>query len=695
MKKYIVFAEPCHVLPGVGVKLAQRLSQCGIVTVADLMFHLPYRYQDRTRVLAIRDARPQDWAVMVGHIERVDVKQGRRKVLMAYLSDGTGRVKITFFHFHAHQLEDFQTGVKVRVFGECRGLPGQLEMVHPEYRLEQNAASVELDETLTPIYSLTQGLTQHRLRSLVQQALAHYACHLPQLEWMPQDWLQRWSLLPMHEALRCLHAPPPDISLEHLEQGQHPALRRLVFEELLVERMSMELARCAMKNRQATACLGEETLTQALLDQLPFQLTRAQTRVLDEIKADLAESKPMLRLVQGDVGSGKTVVAAWAIMRAVASGLQVAFMAPTDLLTEQHAQQLKRWFEPLGVTVEHLKGKLGVKKRRQVLADLQSGQCSVVVGTHALFQDKVVFQHLGLVVIDEQHRFGVEQRLALVQKGSDESRVPHQLLMTATPIPRTLRMTQWAHLDVSIIDELPPTRTPVVTAVMSQEKRDHVLTRLRQAVHEGRQAYWVCTLIEESETLQCQAAIDTAQQLCIELAPIRVGLVHGRMKPEEKDAILQAFRAQDLDILVATTVIEVGVDVPNASVMIIENAERLGLAQLHQLRGRVGRGAVASSCVLMYQAPLSEVGRSRLHTMRETTDGFEIAEQDLILRGGGEVLGTRQTGYKTYKIAQLARDQAMLPQVAQVAKELVQKNPALAQSISHRWAGQVENYLTS
>lgn len=685
--------QPCHLLPGVGAQLSKLLAKCGIVTIQDLLFHLPYRYQDRTRITPIRDIRLQDWAVVVGTIQRIELKRGRRSILDCYVQDATGILKLRFFHFHANQIETLNTGGVIRVFGEVRTFSPYPEMIHPEYKLDEQSGKVEMDEALTPIYSITQGLTQTRLRSLVKLALDKVEAEIAKLEWMSQAQLTQFELYPFHQAIKYLHSPPPDTILSHLEQGTHPAMRRLILEELLVDRLSMEFAKLERSQKIAPACLHAESLIEAFLKQLPFELTGAQKRVTAEIMQDLSQTRPMLRLIQGDVGSGKTVVAALALLRVVASGLQVAMMVPTDLLSEQHSLNLIRWLEPLGIVVRQLNGKCSVKTRRQILAELQEGTCQVLVGTHALFQEKVEFKQLGLIIIDEQHRFGVEQRLALEQKGRYGEQVAHQLLMTATPIPRTLRMTQWAHLEVSIIDELPPTRTPVVTAVMSAHKREVVLDRLRKALMEGRQAYWVCTLIEESEKLQCQAATETAEQLQHELSPYRVGLVHGRLKADEKEKVLASFRAKELDLLIATTVIEVGVDVPNASLMIIENAERLGLAQLHQLRGRVGRGAVASYCVLLYQPPLSQIGVDRLKTMRETTDGFEIAEKDLLLRGAGELLGTKQTGYRAYKIASFPRDQDFLPQVSKISKWLVSSQPDVAKWIRTRWAGENSDYL--
>lgn len=687
-----MLSEPCHVLSGVGAQLSKQLSNCGIFTIRDLLFHLPFRYQDRTRVTAIRDLRPQDWAVVLGHISHVELKKGRRKILDCYVEDKTGLLKLRFFHFHAAQLRAFQPGMQIRLFGEVRGMRGAPEMAHPEYVLQTGDDPIQVEEALTPIYSSTQGLTQHRLRDLVKKALLCADEVLQKFEWMSGEDLEQRQLFRFDQALHCLHAPPPETLLTSLETGTHPAIKRLVIEELLAERLAMQFAKAKRKALLAPAC-GQTRLLKAFVDTLPFALTGAQLRVMGEISADLAQTKPMLRLVQGDVGSGKTVVAAMAAVQAVESGYQVAMMAPTDLLSEQHATTLEKGLSPLGINVQRLNGKMTAAARRPVLNDLAEGRCQVLIGTHAVFQEAVQFAKLGLIIIDEQHRFGVEQRLALEQKGQEGNRVAHQLLMTATPIPRTLRMTQWAHMDVSLIDELPPSRTPVNTAVMSQDKRIDVLMRLKQAVMEGRQAYWVCPLIEESEQLQCQAAVATAEDLTKVLPSVRVGLVHGRMKAAEKDQAIEAFRNKTLDLLVATTVIEVGVDVPNASVMVIDNAERLGLAQLHQLRGRVGRGSTQSYCVLLYQLPLSETGIERLRIMRESNDGFEIAEHDLKIRGAGELLGTKQTGYKQYKIADLARDQGVLPDVAKLAHWLITKHPSIAQLVAERWKGEVSQFL--
>ncbi|KTD08504.1 ATP-dependent DNA helicase RecG [Legionella jamestowniensis] len=685
--------QSCEILAGVGPTMVNKLAKCNIHTVADLLFHLPYRYQDRTRITAICDLRPNDCCVIAGRVCKTEIKYGKRMMLHCYVEDKTGILRLRFFHFNKQQIKALNESSFIRAFGEVREFANTLEMIHPEYQLLENDEECVVDETLTPVYPTTQGLSQTRLRQLVKIALKDCHEQLSTLEWMNPEELNDKQFHSLANAIILLHNPPPDTSLVALEEGNHPALKRLVFDELLAQRLSMQFARRHREKLFAPAFPNENQLQQTFLDQLPFALTAAQQRVSEEIAKDLAQEKPMLRLVQGDVGSGKTVVAALAALQAIANGYQVAFMAPTELLSEQHAANLQSWLSRLGLVCCRLNGKMKVSERRETLTKLLNGECQLLIGTHALFQEEVQFAKLGLVIIDEQHRFGVEQRLLLQQKGQRAAIIPHQLLMTATPIPRTLSMTQFAHLDLSIIDELPPGRTPVTTAVLSQEKREPVIERLKTAIASGRQAYWVCTLIEESEKLQCMAATATAQTLQQQLPDAKIGLVHGRMKAIEKEATMLAFKEGEIDLLVATTVIEVGVDVPNASLMIIENAERLGLSQLHQLRGRVGRGSAQSHCLLLYQAPLSQLGAERLRVMRSTTDGFVIAEKDLQLRGAGEVLGTRQTGYRQFKIADLQRDQALLPLVARTAKQLVEEQPQLAQLIAKRWLGEFEQFL--
>jgi ATP-dependent DNA helicase RecG len=688
-----VLTQPCEILPGVGPTISAKLAKCGIKTVQDLLFHLPFRYQDRTRITPIQDLRPNDWSVVAGTVCKTEIKYGKRPMLHCFVEDKTGIIRLRFFHFNKQQIQNLNESGFIRAFGEVRDFAQQLEMVHPEYQLLTNEEDCLVDETLTPIYSTTQGLSQTRIRQLIKSLLTHFKNELNQLEWMSSEQLQQHLFQPLSTSLECLHSPTPDIPLHALENGSHPALQRVVFDELLAQRLSMQFARKERSRLCAPAFKPPGELHRKFLSNLPFSLTPAQQRVSAEIAGDLARPKPMLRLVQGDVGSGKTAVAALAALQAIANGYQVAFMAPTDLLSEQHADVIQRWFAPLGITVSRLSGKLKARERKTVLMSLIDHSCQIIVGTHALFQEEVTFAKLGFVIIDEQHRFGVEQRLLLQHKGEDNNTFPHQLLMTATPIPRTLAMTQFAHLDLSIIDELPPGRIPVVTAVVNEDKRHTIIERLQAAIATGRQVYWVCTLIEDSEKLQCMAATVTAETLRQQLPSTRVGLVHGRMKGAEKEAVMGLFKRGEIDLLVATTVIEVGVDVANASLMIIENAERLGLSQLHQLRGRVGRGNNQAHCLLLYQAPLSPLGTERLRVMRDTNDGFVIAEKDLELRGAGEVLGTRQTGYRPFKVADLQRDQALLPRLSVVADELLSTQPEIARSISTRWLGEYEQFL--
>lgn len=690
-----MLAQPCENLPGIGSVLAEKLAKCGIFTLQDLLFHLPSRYQDRTHITPIQDLRKNEYAVIAGRVCKVEIKQGKRRTLFCYVEDKTAVIKLRFFHFTTQQVRAFHESVMIRAFGEIREFSDTFEMVHPEYQLLQNEGDCRVEETLTPIYASTLGLSQTRLRQLIKSAQQQCAEAVKTLEWMTAEQLQAQGFQSMAEALTFLHNPPPDTSLQHLEAGKHPALQRLVFDELLAQRLSMQFARESRLLLKAPKLSENKVLIQKFLDSLPFSPTGAQQRVAQEISKDLNSDKPMLRLVQGDVGAGKTLNAAIAALQAIGSGYQVAFMAPTDLLSEQHYLNLHRWLDPLGICVYRLSGKMKIREKRATLVALAENRCQLLIGTHALFQESVKFANLGLIIIDEQHRFGVEQRLSLQQKGIDGEQSPHQLLMTATPIPRTLSMSHFAHLDISILDELPPGRTPVITAILNQGKREPLIARLDQAIASGRQAYWVCTLIEESENLQCMAATVTREQLQTLLPKTRTGLVHGRMKAVEKEAVMADFKAGKLDLLVATTVIEVGVDVPNASLMIIENAERLGLSQLHQLRGRVGRGATQSHCLLLYQSPISQASAERLKILRDTHDGFIIAEKDLLLRGAGEVLGARQTGYRQFKVARLDRDQAILPRLPAFAKKLSTEAPETAKTITQRWLGQFESFLGS
>lgn len=677
-------------LKGVGPKMAERLLRLGLASVQDALFHLPTRYQDRTRVTPIAALRVGEYATVVAEVVDARVHFGRRRALLVRLSDRSGTVTLRFFQFTAAQQKQLNASQKIQLYGEVRPGPTGPEFVHPEYKLIDANGPVVVEETLTPIYPTTDGVHQLTLRNVMKQALTYLNdTSLPEL--LPEE-LQA-GLPPLVQAIRILHQPPTDADQAQLLAGVHPAQRRLALEELLAHQLSMLFARQQQQAISAPAVGPSQHLKKALLASLPFAPTQAQVRVVHEIEQDLAAAVPMLRLVQGDVGSGKTLVAAMAAMSVIEAGYQVALMAPTELLAEQHARSFAMWLEPLGIQVGWLAGKLKGKAREQTLAQLAAGNIQFVAGTHALFQEAVRFQKLALVIIDEQHRFGVHQRLALREKGEQQGLHPHQLVMTATPIPRTLAMTAYADLATSVIDELPPGRTPVVTVAIPDTRRDQVIERLKQAVTaEARQVYWVCTLIEESETLQCQAAEDTAAYLREILPQIRIGLVHGRLKSTEKEQIMQAFKAHELDLLVATTVIEVGVDVPNASLMIIENPERLGLAQLHQLRGRVGRGAVASSCVLLYKMPLSKQASERLAVLRESNDGFVIAEKDLELRGPGELLGARQTGLVQMKVADLVRDGDLIPHVQKLAPALFRDYPTQSDAIMQRWLPQKDRY---
>ncbi|MFM4728651.1 ATP-dependent DNA helicase RecG [Aeromonas caviae] len=676
-------------LKGVGSKMLEKLERLGLATVQDLLFHLPLRYEDRTQVWPIGDLPPGLHGAVEGEIQDTQLVMGRRRMLVCRISDGTGSLTLRFFNFTAAQKNSLAQGRLIRCFGETR--PGKygLEMAHPEYKLLGEEQAGQTEEALTPVYPTTEGLRQLTLRSLTDQALA-------QLDLYGVEELLPAGLYPQQidlaAALKLLHRPPPSVALALLESGQHPAQQRLVLEELLAHNLSVLKVRAQAQTQLARALKPAPELVQQLLGALPFTPTGAQSRVVAEIARDLQQSHPMMRLVQGDVGSGKTLVAALAALQAIGNGCQVGLMAPTELLAEQHAINFARWLEPLGIKVGWLAGKQKGKAREEALAAIKDGSVKMVVGTHAIFQEQVVFQRLALVIIDEQHRFGVHQRLALREKGEREGVHPHQLIMTATPIPRTLAMTAYADLDTSIIDELPPGRTPITTVALPDSRRQDVIERVRLACEEGKQAYWVCTLIEESEVLECQAAEDTAAELQTLLPGLHIGLVHGRMRPVEKQRVMEEFKAGILQLLVATTVIEVGVDVPNASLMIIENPERLGLAQLHQLRGRVGRGSVASHCVLLYHAPLSKTAQSRLGVLRETNDGFLIAQRDLELRGPGELLGTRQTGLADLKIADLVRDQPLIPQVQKMARFLMDKHPAHVEPLIRRWLGLRDHY---
>lgn len=690
MKGRLLDAIPLTALSGVGASQAGKLAKIGLETIQDLLMHLPLRYEDRTRLYPINDLLQGSHATVKGEVLRSDISVGRRRMLTCQISDGTGILTMRFFNFNAAMKNSLATGRRVTAYGEIKRGNHGAEIIHPDYRVQEESSEVELQESLTPVYPTTEGIRQVTLRKLTDQALELLdTCAIAEL--LPPEL--SGGLMSLPQALHTLHRPPPDIQLTDLEQGKHPAQKRLILEELLAHNLSMLAVRAGAQSYQALTLLPDDRLKNLFLAQLPFSPTGAQERVVADIEADMQKSFPMMRLVQGDVGSGKTLVAALAALRAIAHGKQVALMAPTELLAEQHANNFRRWFEPLGLEVGWLAGKQKGKARIAQQEAIASGQVSMVVGTHAIFQEQIQFNSLALVIIDEQHRFGVHQRLALWEKGEEQGFHAHQLIMTATPIPRTLAMTAYADLDTSVIDELPPGRTPVTTVAIPDTRRAEIIERVKSAcMEEGRQAYWVCTLIEESELLEAQAAQATWEELTIALPELKVALVHGRMKAQEKQAVMQAFKQGELKLLIATTVIEVGVDVPNASLMIIENPERLGLAQLHQLRGRVGRGAVASHCVLLYKTPLSKTAQKRLQVLRDSNDGFVIAQRDLEIRGPGELLGTRQTGSAVFKVADLLRDQAMIPQVQRVARHIHQQYPDHARALIERWLPEKARY---
>ncbi len=690
MKGQLLDAIPLTTLHGVGAGQAGKLAGIGLHTLQDLLFHLPLRYEDQTRLYTITDLLPGMYATVSGEVLRTDVVFGRKRMMTCQISDGTGILTLRFFNFSAAMKNALAAGKQVTAYGEIRRGKNGPEIFHPEYKVRQSDTSVELQETLTPIYPTTEGVRQATLRKLLDQALELLdTCAINEL--LPPELTR--SMMSLPQALKTLHRPPADTQLAELESGQHPALKRIVLEELLAHHLSMLAVRAGAQRYHALPLPPQETLKSQFLAQLPFSPTNAQQRVVAEIEQDLEKPVPMMRLIQGDVGSGKTLVAALAALRAIAHGKQVALMAPTELLAEQHANTFRQWLEPLGISVGWVAGKQKGKARLAQEEAIAAGDVAMVIGTHAIFQEHIRFHSLALVIIDEQHRFGVHQRLALWEKGEQQGFHPHQLIMTATPIPRTLAMTAYADLDTSVIDELPPGRTPVTTVAIPDSRRHEIIERVRSACQdEKRQAYWVCTLIDESDLLEAQAAQVTFDELSATLPDLRVGMVHGRMKPAEKQAVMAQFKAGELDLLVATTVIEVGVDVPNASLMIIENPERLGLAQLHQLRGRVGRGSAVSHCVLLYKTPLTQTAKLRLQVLRDSNDGFVIAQKDLEIRGPGELLGTRQTGNAEFKVADLLRDQGMLPEVQRVARHLHQNYPEQAKALIERWLPERTQY---
>jgi len=680
-------------LKGVGPAIEEKFALIGIRNVQDLLFHLPFRFEDRTRINTIGSIRTGDQAQLEGEIVTSKILFGRQRSLQCGLLDSSGLVNLRFFHFSAAQKNSLQPGTRIRCFGEVRRGRNGVEIYHPEYKILRPGEELPISKTLTPIYPATEGLQQTRLRSIIKQALVLLESTNAVTDYLPASLIAKLKMLPLIDAIKLIHQPPLEMPMNQNSDGMNQGQSRLAFEELLANRLCMRRFKLQSDQQNAPAFNNSDKLLSSFLKQLPFTLTNGQQKAFLEIEQSLNQRHPMLRMLQGDVGSGKTVVAALSCLKAIGNSYQVALMAPTELLAQQHHINFCHWLEPLGINVGWLSGKSKGSIRSQQLESLRDGSCQLLVGTHALFQEGVNYKRLGLIIIDEQHRFGVHQRLALREKATFKKLSPHQLVMTATPIPRTLAMSAYADLDCSIIDELPPGRTPVNTAVISNEKRESVTERIEKSCANNNQAYWVCTLIEESEALQCQAAEVTAEQLTLKLPNIKVGLIHGRMKSKEKSAAMEQFKLGNIQLLVATTVIEVGVDVPNASLMVIENPERLGLAQLHQLRGRIGRGSIQSHCILLYQTPLSNVGKKRLEVMRESNDGFYIAEKDLELRGPGQVLGTQQTGLMSFKVADIARDSNLLDSVRDTSEQIMQSHPEIIDPLIQRWLGHRVNYV--
>ncbi|ENX12805.1 ATP-dependent DNA helicase RecG [Acinetobacter sp. CIP 51.11] len=674
-----------HQLQGVGNAAAALLEKLNIFNTDDLLFHLPRDYEDRSTIIPMNQLSVGRSYLLEGIVKGVDFPPGKRKSMAVLLDDDFGKVTLRFYHIYKGITDRCKLGNRLRIFGEVRVGARGLEMYHPE--LQVITEDTPLPQTqLTAIYPATEGLTQPKIRAYIQQALAQYSDHLPEL--LPAKFSNGYAL---KQALEYIHHPPVNANMLQLAQGSHPAQQRLIFEELVAHQISLLTRRAFIQQVEAPSFTPSKTYAKQLLASLAFEMTGAQKRVSREIVQDLKSNKPMLRLVQGDVGAGKTLVAGVAACHALEEGWQVALMAPTEILAEQHYLNFKRWFEPLGLNVAWLSGKQKGKARAAAEQVIRDGSAHLLIGTHALFQENVEFAKLGLVIIDEQHRFGVDQRLALRNKGLD-GMSPHQLVMTATPIPRTLAMSAYGDLDTSVIDELPPGRTPIQTVTIPLDRREEVLQRIASNCAEGKQAYWVCTLVEQSETLDAQAAEATFAEIRERFPALNIGLVHGKMKADEKQAVMQQFKNNELQLLIATTVIEVGVDVPNASIMVIENAERLGLSQLHQLRGRVGRGAKASFCALLYKHPLSQNGQERLRIMRETNDGFMIAEKDLELRGPGELLGTKQTGDMNFRVAKLERDDHLLNQAHYVAQQMLKDYPDQAEALLQRWLPEAPRY---
>lgn len=685
--------QPVVLLTGIGGQTAKRLNKLKIFTIRDLLFHLPMRYEDRTRTYEIASLRAGTIVLISGFIEFTDVSMRTRRILNCIINDGTGSITLRFFHFSAKQQSNLQPGTRISCFGEIRNGFNGLEIIHPEYRILYADDDTVTEPCLTPVYPLTEGLRQTTLRKAIAQALSIFdSSEHERTDLLPEALLNSLRLPSLQETLHAIHAPDENIAIDELQSADFPALQRLAFEEFLAHHLNFKQIRKHQRVWHAPVLTDSHSLCDRFRKALPFELTHAQQRVIHDVTKDCANNNPMMRLVQGDVGSGKTIIAAHAALLAASSGYQAVIMAPTELLAEQHFQNFKTWMHDLNIKVALLTGQIKGKAKEEILGSLAEGNIDIIIGTHALFQDRVEFCQVAVIVIDEQHRFGVHQRLALNEKGRKTKIKPHQLIMTATPIPRTLAMLNYSDLDISTIDELPPGRKPIVTSVLSAERRDEVIARINHWIRQHRQAYWVCTLIEESEALQCQAAEKTLEKLTQALPEIRIALIHGRMKAHEKEQVMLDFKQHKIDLLVATTVIEVGVDVANAGLMIIENPERLGLSQLHQLRGRVGRGPGDSYCILMYQPPLSETARHRLGVIRETSDGFVIAEADLKLRGPGDVTGTRQTGLIQFKIADLNRDAGLLPKVQQAAEFLETHAANNIQPIINRWLADGNRY---
>ena len=686
-----MLANPLTSLKGIGPALAKKLEKLGLHRVEDLLFLLPLRYEDRTQLVRIGALVAGMRCLISGEVLLAETAYRGRRNLLVRVSDGSGQLTLRFFHFSRQQQAQFQSGVHVTCFGEVRRGSAGFEMIHPEYRILRDEQGAAISDSLTPVYPATEGVQQGRLRNLTDQALRAMDEDRP-VELLPESITQKLGMPSLAEAIRYLHRPPADADIEQIQAGKHPCQQRLAFEELLAHYLSLRSLRALAETDDAIELVEGNEQVSGFIADLPYTLTGAQQRVVDEILGDLSQPHPMMRLIQGDVGSGKTVVAAIACLKAISCGVQAAIMAPTEILAEQHWRNFSDWFRPLGIEPAWLSGSQKVAARREALESIADGRAHLVVGTHALFQEGVEFDRLALVVIDEQHRFGVHQRMALRDKGVGADGHPHQLVMTATPIPRTLAMAAYADLDTSVIDELPPGRQPVATIAVPDSRRAEIIERVRAACASGQQAYWVCPLIEESEALDYQAAEASYQVLTEALPELRVGLVHGRMRPAEKERGMQAFKEGLIQVLVATTVIEVGVDVPNASLMIIENTERMGLSQLHQLRGRVGRGAAQSHCVLLYKPPLGRLAKERLAVLRDTNDGFIVAQRDLELRGPGELLGTRQTGLPDYRVANLVRDAELMPQVQITAEQIRTSSAGRAAAIVRRWLGDAGRY---